>query len=285
MKIGISINPYDERYARLGDGKYNMIAESGFSAIDYHISNTDSEIYTCDEAELAAQMARERALLSAASLQISQVHGPWRCPPQDGTEEDRRERMEKMRRSLLVNSLLECPFWVVHPIMPFGTRDLLADKAAETWDLNVEFLSELVTYAKALGVTVCLENMPMRNFSVATPADILKLVRTVNDDHLRICLDTGHVAVFPELSPAEAVRELGDFVKVLHVHDNMGEKDSHLWPTKGIVNWGEFIRALREIRFAGVFSLESRLPQTDDNAEFQGAHAELYRLAREIISP
>ena len=254
MKIGMYMNPYDERYARLGDGRFEMLARSGFSTVDYNIANTDSELYTCDASRLKEIMKRERTLADAASIEISQVHGPWRYPPQDATAEDRRERMEKMKRSLLATSLLGCPYWVVHPIMPQGSKDLLVNGAEETWERNVEFMTELVKHARALGVTVCLENMPMRQFSIATPTQILKLVRAVNDDSLKICLDTGHVAVFPTLTPAAAVRELRHEIKVLHVHDNLGEKDSHLWPCEGIVDWSEFVHALREIGFDGYFT-------------------------------
>ncbi len=58
MKIGMYMNPYDERYARLGDKRFEMFAASGFEAVDYNIMNTDSEIYTCEEKVLMRHAVR-----------------------------------------------------------------------------------------------------------------------------------------------------------------------------------------------------------------------------------
>ncbi len=57
---------------------------------------------------------------------------------------------------------------------------------------------------------ICFENMLMREISLATPADILKFVKAINDDNFKICLDIGHVAVFNDLVPGDEVRRLGN---------------------------------------------------------------------------
>ena len=57
--------------------------------------------------------------------------------------------------------------------------------------------------------------------SIATPEKILEFVKEINDDHFKICLDTGHVSVFSELSIGNEIRKLGDYIRVLHIHDNM----------------------------------------------------------------
>ena len=65
------------------------------------------------------------------------------------------------------------------------------------------------------------------------------------------------MAVFPELSIGNEIRKLGDYIRVLHIHDNMGDRDSHLYPTKGITDWYDFVNALDEIGYKGVLSLET----------------------------
>ena len=50
--------------------------------------------------EDARRLAHQKELAEAAGVSVHQVHGPWRWPPQDGTEEERAERMEKMKNTI-----------------------------------------------------------------------------------------------------------------------------------------------------------------------------------------
>jgi sugar phosphate isomerase/epimerase len=168
--------------------------------------------------------------------------------------------------------------------MPYGLDEAGTDDAQRTFDLNLSFMTELAGYAKEKNVVVCLENMPMRNFSLATPDKILELVKAVNSDNFKICLDTGHVAVFKELSAGDVVRKLGNEIKVLHVHDNMGDADYHLWPTKGKTDWDDFAKALKEIDFKGVFSLETLPPSSLEDEEFESECIKLYNISKEILN-
>lgn len=282
MKIGIAFNLYGKGHARYGKDRFLKIAQCGFSAIDYQLADTDSAFYSMSDGELENKMRSERQESERAGIEISQVHGPWRYPPEDSTEENRAERMEKMKKSIVMTHFLGCKNWVVHPIMPYGTEELDTDHAQKTWDLNLKFMSELLEFAKKYDVTICLENMPMRNFSMAKPAQILKFVRTMNDEQFKICLDTGHVAVFPELNLGNVVRELGNELRVMHVHDNMGDTDSHLMPTRGCIDWNELADSLKEIGFDGVFSLETGPSSSLDDAAYETAGRELCDLVKHI---
>ena len=81
---------------------------------------------------------------------------------------------------------------------------------------------------------------------------------------------------------ARTVREYGQYIKVLHVHDNRGKRDEHLIPFYGSIDWKDFSTALRECAFDGVISLEcapsSKLSQ-DIMADMYALYA---RIAREI---
>ena len=76
----------------------------------------------------------------------------------------------------------------------------------------------------------------MPEFSIGSPSEILKFVKTINDERFKVCLDTGHVAVYEGLTPDGAMRELGDTVRVLHVHDNNGRSDLHYMPYFGVID-------------------------------------------------
>ena len=284
MRIGIAFNPYEaDSVARYGKEKFEILKECGFSAVDYETANTLTELYEMSDEELEKKLYEEKADAALAGMTVSQVHGPWRYPPQDLSDEDRAERLEKMKKSIVMTRLLGCKYWVVHPLMPYGTKDLLSDNAEDTWRINLEFMPKLVEFAKTQGVTVCLENMPMRNFSMSRPEKILEFVNTINDENFKICLDTGHVAIFSDLSIGNVVRELGDKMKVMHVHDNLGDGDRHLRPGCGRLDWNDFADALYEIGFDGVFSLETYPDETFDDEAFKKDCASLFELASKIL--
>lgn len=271
-------------YERWGEMRYRKVKEHGYSYIDYDMSGTDGPMYACGEKELEDIVQKERELIEEAGIRVSQVHGPWRYPPRDGSLEERQERMEKMKRSIRATALLGCRNWVVHPVMPFGTADKGTEHARETWEINVAFMGELLETAKEYDVTICLENMPMPRFSIGSPSEILKLVKTMDDTHFKVCLDTGHVAVYEGLTPAGAMRELGDTVRVLHVHDNNGQTDLHMMPYFGIIDWKDFYQALKECGYKGVFSVETAPPQRLPDRIYEEMCRTLSKIVREIIS-
>ena len=254
MKIGITESSYRVYPKEI---RYQKMKEHGFTCADYGMSNTEVAPYTLDDAEFDAYLTEERRLAEDAGIVISQVHGPWRWPPQDATEEDRAERMEKMKRSIRGTAVLGCKNWIVHPIMPYGINELGTDDAQKTWDLNVVFMRELLACAKEHDIIICFENMPMPNFSLGSVEAIMRFVNEMNDDHFRVCLDTGHVNVFPGQTLYDAVHMIGDKLQTLHVHDNSGKSDEHRLPWLGTADWEGFGRALREIGFDGVFSYET----------------------------
>ena len=162
-----------------------------------------------------------------------------------------------MQRSIRGAAILGAKYWVVHPIMPYGIEDIKLNKTAETYELNLEFMNKLLPVAKNEGVTICLENMPMVDFSISAPKDIVKFIKDIGDPNFAMCLDTGHTTLRPEWhTPAAAIRDYAEYIKVLHVHDNDGEYDYHYAPFGGKIDWQDFSSALRETGFDGVFALE-----------------------------
>ena len=282
MKIGIEFNVFSSGDCRYGDDRYKKLKEHGFSCIDFNMSNTNTALYTSTKAD--ELLLREKFLADAAGIEINQVHGPWRSPPRDKTPEDRAERMDKMKKSIRFTSLLGCKNWVIHPLMPLGADDMLTGNEKGTWDINLRFMRELLVTAKEYGVTVCLENVPMTYFSLAKPAAILKFIQEIGDENFKICLDTGHVSVFADLSLCDEVWRLGDKIKVLHIHDNNCGKDLHLAPYFGTTDWKAFARSLKDIGFDGVFSLETVAPNALSDALFEKSSILLYEIANEIIN-
>lgn len=255
MRKGIEFN--EKGFGRFGKEAYLRVKECGFDAVDFAMADTDAACYTLPLADAFAMMEQHKALADAAGVDIYQVHGPWRYPPRDLEPEDRAERLEKMKRSIRLAARLGAKNWVVHPIMPCTTEDLDNGREEETWQLNVTFMRELLKVAREEDVTICLENMPFLHLSISRPVDIMRLIREIDDDHFAGCLDTGHVAVYPDEDVSQAVHTFGDKLKIMHMHDNNGRQDEHKMPYYGVIDWEAYLSALRQIGFDGVLSLET----------------------------
>lgn len=253
MRTGIEWCPEDhvEEKAR----ELYEIRELGYDCIDFQSFCHTENVFFGDQSDVSANLKLVRDACADAGLTVSQTHGPWRWPPRDSTKEERDERFEKMVRSLYGTAELGCRDMVIHPIMPFGDWQ---DPYPEAFmEMNLEFFGRLTEEAKKAGVVIDFENMPMPALSLATPSQILDFVKTIDSPYFRVCLDTGHCAVTKN-DPADAVRMIGrEYLRVLHVHDNDGKGDFHWLPGTGVINWEEFSKALFDIGFEGVFSLET----------------------------
>ena len=131
----------------------------------------------------------------------------------------------------------------------------------EKIEKNVEKLRVLAEYIKDKDVTICLENLrphgPEDSELIDRNADdLLHIISRVGSDKLGICLDTGHLNL-TDKNQREFILKAGDKLKALHIANNEGVTDQHMMPfTRGTVDFVEVVKALREINYTGLFTLE-----------------------------
>ncbi len=284
MKLGIEFDIYGKGHARFGKERYKKIKEHGFSGVMIDFCRTETPVFELSEKESDKILLQEKKLADEAGVIIDQVHGPWRWPARDFSEEDRTERMEKMKKSIHMTAVLGSKNWVIHPLMPFGIEEKGTDDEKRTWDINFTFMSELLKTAKENDVTICLENMPMPKLSIGKPEDVLKFVKTMNDDNFKICFDTGHVSFINDMNVGEEVRRLGSEIRALHVHDNNYGLDLHLMPRLGKIDWEDFAKALKEIQYKGMFTLETVPPTKLFDKAFEDMTKLYATVANQIIA-
>ena len=256
MKTGISVNfALDPEAAKKSLSHLKLL---GYDCADLGgFINTETEWFALPAPERLKRWEEVGRIARDSGIEFSQTHGPWRFPPQDFTDEDREERFEKMSIALEGTAAVGAPCMAIHNIMPWG-GDGLPDPE-RFLEMNREFFSRLIDKAKAAGVVIALENMPFTKLILSTPEQVLNFVKEFDSPFFRICLDTGHAAVFG-ISPAESVRKIGkDCLACLHVHDNDGRGDYHWLPFRGVIDWADFSRALHEIGFEGSLSLETNV--------------------------
>ena len=130
-----------------------------------------------------------------------------------------------------------------------------ADRERE-WQFAVSGLKAMCKYAAEHDVRLAFE--PLNRFEtdlVNVVEQGLQLIADVGESNLGLHIDTFHMHL-EEKDPAAAIRKAGD--RVFHVH--ACENDRGV-PGTGQVDWDEIFKALREINYQGIVSIESFTPE------------------------
>jgi hypothetical protein len=98
----------------------------------------------------------------------------------------------------------------------------------------------LRAFAKPLGVRILLENIPNE---LSIPDKLVEFIQITHFDDVGICFDVGHAHIMSNV--AEAFEILKGHIHSTHVHDNAGDRDSHLWPGAGTIEWKAAVELLR----------------------------------------
>ena len=53
------------------------------------------------------------------------------------------------------------------------------------------------------------------------------------------------------------IQEIGRNLVALHVHDNDGRNDQHLFPYMGVMDWDRFVKGLKDAGYKGALSFET----------------------------
>ena len=92
-----------------------------------------------------------------------------------------------------------------------------------------------------------VENMPPTSAG-SSIADILKIVNKFDSKNIGICFDTGHVNISNE-NILTALDEASDKIIAFHFHDNDGERDLHLQPPYGTIDWKSLIKTISKYNY------------------------------------
>ena len=252
LKIGITNTSFNVYGA---EGRYDAIARCGYDSIDFQeFANIYTDFFKLSEEEFLNAVRVERAKIESYGLTVHQAHAPWVWGmPRDRTEQERSLWLAAVKKAILGTRALGADIIVVHALLPY---DDTGTNPEEVLELNEAFFGELADFAKDNGITVCVENLPFKLHPLSSVEAVCRLVDKLERDNLKVCLDTGHAAMY-DINVASAVRYIGERLVTLHIHDNMGDADSHLIPGDGIIDWDACALALKEIGYKGVISLET----------------------------
>lgn len=122
---------------------------------------------------------------------------------------------------------------------------------------NYAALKEMCDYIEGTDIVICLENL--RPPRITTKAeDLLYFVNRLNNKHIGICLDTGHLNLSENTDQLDFIEKAGKHIKALHIADNDGlGRDQHLMPYgTGVVDFVKVISAMKKLGYEGLYNLE-----------------------------
>jgi sugar phosphate isomerase/epimerase len=229
-----------------------QIAGAGFQGVEIFCSRGHFDYTTKPEVRAMAE------LLAVNKLWLSSLHAPasrdLSATREGGTplsicevERVRRiEAMDELKRAIDVAEEMPYPRMILHMGGPRETADPRKRDAA------FSSLEHLVLHAKHAGVTICVENTTSE---MGDPTYLRNFLDETRLSGLRFNFDIGHahLADVPEDERIEkSFAPLRDLVASVHVHDNHGEKDEHLPPYDGTIDWPSAIKTLKTVSEANL---------------------------------
>lgn len=147
-------------------------------------------------------------------------------------------------------------------------------------DAHSSVLAPLAAKAAKNGVSIAIENCaPLADLQF-----LAELVDSLNLPNVGFNIDTGHAQIH-KLDIPTALRLMGKRLLTTHLHDNFGQRDDHLPPGLGTIDWKRAFAAFREIGYARTLMVEiSDCPpgrEPEPKREYRQAYENLCRFAAE----
>jgi len=222
-----------------------QIAGAGFQGVEIFCTRSHFEYSMKPEIHAMADA------LEAHRLQLVSLHGPTSRDvsamresgmPLSICEVERVRRIEAMDElKRVIDVADDLPY--ARLILHMGGARETADPRKR--DAAFSTLEHLILHAHHAGVTVCIENTTSE---MGDPNYLRAFVDETRLTGLRFNFDIGH-AYLSDFQEDERIEKsfapLHDLVSSVHLHDNHGEKDEHLPPYDGTIDWPAAIKVLK----------------------------------------
>ena len=131
--------------------------------------------------------------------------------------------------------------------LPFGHMVVHLGEQTDYWsqrtmEYALTALEHLGAFARPLGVRLLVENLVSE---ATTPEHLMMVLQMGHLDNVGVCLDLGHAHI--TVGVREAIATFGDRIASVHVHDNHGMRDEHLWPGDGTIDWAAAAEGLKAL--------------------------------------
>ena len=153
----------------------------------------------------------------------------------DCVKAQRIKTVDEIKRAIEVVEGIPAKYVVQHIGSP--------DQEFNDWAVEAAFssLDELRSFGKQRGVDLLIENIP----NGLSSAEKLRYFRSVTHLDVGFVFDIGHAHIMEGVEHEFEIMK--ERIRSLHVHDNDGKDDKHLFPMAegGTVDWSKTMRLLR----------------------------------------
>jgi sugar phosphate isomerase/epimerase len=262
-----AISSYIHIKKRLHPGLLDTYARGGAQAVEIFAARGH---FNYHEKEHIKEIG---AWFKDENIQFHSMHSPIYAsndfrsgaPPLNIVDADKRNRidaMDEIKRAIEVAEYAPFRFLVQH----VGRSDEADDP--RKFEAALSSIEHLRAFARPLGVSLLVENIP-NDFS--TPERLMELLKSLHYPDLGICFDTGHAHLMSSVHQAFGVLE--QRILSTHIHDNNGDRDTHLWPGQGTIDWNQTMQSLRSASKAPALLMEI---EGEEGVNIAGKMAEAY---------
>lgn len=226
----------------------DLICEEGFDILEICSFPKHLDYHDLGLVEATAKRLRELDLIPFS------MHAPF-APSIDITSLDDTERnrsTQEILAAVKAAAILGVQNLVIHPgpewegSPPTKERYQRLENAASS-------LGQINQPCRESGIRLLVENM-LPHLLFGHVQDTLFILGAMDATDVGVCLDTGHAYLSGEL--LTVADKLCGHLKMLHANDNFGDKDAHLPPGTGAINWPQLLSKLVECGFDGTIILE-----------------------------
>lgn len=241
--------------------RVRLIRETGFETVLHWWDNSFLEEEGLSREAQAEVIRREGLAIENAHLQIDRVNQLW-LDTLDG-------------QSVFDGYLADLDGLAEAGIPTAVMHTTSGENPPPVSAVGMRRFQALAERAEKRGVRLALEN-------VRFPPVLNQLLDAIESPMLGLCYDSGHDLVWSE-TPYQLLEQYQSRLFAVHLHDNLGDKDDHLPPGEGRLNWDLVRAGIEHSSYTGSFTLESdsaeippsRTPREHLRRHYEGAVSKL----------
>jgi sugar phosphate isomerase/epimerase len=139
------------------------------------------------------------------------------------------------------------------------------EPTSELYTSFIATMRELCQYAKDRGVMIYCET------GQETPTTLIRAIHDIGTGNIFVNCDTANLILYGKANPVDAIYQFGDLLKELHAKDGHYPTDPYYLGREvkipeGKVNFPAVVKALKDIGFKGVMTIECELG--GDNTDY-----------------
>jgi sugar phosphate isomerase/epimerase len=251
-QFGISTHLFHDH--RLSRDHLVHIAAHGFEAAELFATRSHFD-YRNEQAvaDLAEWLSDTRLTLHSVHAPIVErmQKGKWVGPFSNASSDENRRKaaVAETEAAIAIAARIPFQYLVLHLGVPTSEQITSSDNQPGAARRSVE---EIADAAARANVRVAVEVIPNALSDAESLAVLVE--EQLEGLDVGVCLDYGHAHLMGDLG--EAIEALSGHLWTTHVHDNGGQRDDHLTPYLGTIDWGAAMMETQKIGYDGVLMFE-----------------------------